>query len=170
MPGPAVEQLVEHFSRHFPVRVQPPEGEGGASQLFVALEPDARDRPRVLELVFMPERELHYLQYFAVLPLAVEPSRAGDLARTILMVNAQLPIGGYGLKEEDGFAYFRVVVPCPPEPLNPEREHVTVSMIDYILRQTSGVLELVAGGEGTLDDARRSLAAVMASQPKPHSV
>jgi len=161
---PSLADLAPVLQAEFPVQQQPstPTQDG---QLFVDLGADQRDRPRRLELMFLPHGDdLYFLQLFVLLPPPLLPEFAGELARVLLLINANLPLPGFGMQEAEGWVYFRCIVPCGNRKLDPnidgEAILATTWVASYQLDQFGEVIEDVAGGACTAADATTRVAAL----------
>jgi hypothetical protein len=166
---PQLEQVLPAFVRRFPTQLVEADQSYGENQLFVGLDPDAKGRPRRLELTFLPREEddLHYLQFFVLMPFSVEPRFAADLARVIAQVNVKVPVGHFGMNETEGWIYFRSVSPVLPAPLDEELTVGTAWMCYYLVDQLGGLLESAADGSSSVDQAALALEDVLARQPPP---
>jgi len=167
--APEVSQAVAAFAADFPVRAVPA-GEGSErEQLLVDLGPDAEERPLRLELTFVPGRdEVDHLQLFIPLPFAVVPEHAGELARMIAAVNAVVPLVGFGMAEQQGWVFYRTIVPVwADRELDGGLVANTGWLAYYLVEQVAPILEDVANGDSTLDEGLAAFQAVLAGQPTP---
>ena len=165
MPGepPSLEQALPALARAYAVQLIPPDGDVEAPQLFADLGPDKKGRPRRLELMFLPREdadELVALQFFVLLPFGPEPAHVADLGRFLSAVNVKLPLGHFGMAEEQGWVYFRSVSLCPLGPLDPGVTLQTARVCAFVVGELSGLIESVADGTSTLESARRAYSAI----------
>ncbi|HZQ97301.1 MAG TPA: hypothetical protein VFC93_00640 [Chloroflexota bacterium] len=167
MPVPDLRQVVAAFAADFPTRLIPPSEDTPEPQLFVDVGPDGRGRPRRLELIFLPHDDnAYYLQLFILLPFAVVPERAAELARIVAAVNLKLPLVGFGMSEQDGWVFYRAVVPVPNDrELDAEVVSGAGWMAYYLVDQCADLLEDVATGAKTFAEGRHAFEQVLIGQP-----
>lgn len=167
MADPHLRQALAPLAEQFRVQLIPPGEDTSEPQIFAELDPDAKGRPRRLELVFLPHGDnLFYLQYFVLLPFSLEPARTADLARLLARINLRVPLVGFGMSEDDGWVFFRAIAPCPRQELDPEVVVSTAYMAYYLVEQIADVIEPVAAGDGALEDAFAAFDVVLAGQPE----
>ena len=113
-----------------------------------------------LELSFLPslEEELGdtaLLQCFASLRVEVADGAEAELMRVIALVNAKLPLVGFGYLAPQKLAFFRHVLMLSRANQIVTSQLVTESvyMIGYLLNTFAGTITSVAGGQETVDAA-----------------
>lgn len=160
-------------SADFEARVMPlgeklPEG-----HLLVYLGQDDRGRDFYMQLLFLqdlqravegddsrpPEQEpeLDYLQFYTALPLEVQQDAFPDLARLILRLNWGIPLGGFGLNEDERSIYLREVMLCRDGKADPGMVVETVEDMLDSLQEYVVVLEEVASGSKTIEQVLSEL-------------
>ena len=167
MTKPDLAQLLPAFKDEFPVLLQPANETVDRDQLFVDLGKDEQSRSRFLELIFLPaeEDQLYFLQMFVALPFYFEPAQAPDLALLIANLNLKLPLVGFGMYFEQNLPVFRAIIPCPAHELDAELIIATSWVINYQIDLFSDLIEKLATGQWTLDQALAEADALFAAPP-----
>lgn len=131
-------------------------------QLLVTLSPNDRGESLQLQLWFLGDlSDPSVLQYYVGLPTRARVGATANLTRFLNSSNASLPIGGFGLHEDQGILFYRVTVPVVVDPLDVHLVNWTVKMIDYIVHSLGGLIEQLAMGLD-YDLARRLLEETLA--------
>lgn len=157
---PQLSRLVSAFEDEFTVELVPAGAEVSEDQLFVDLEADEQGRARRLELILLPhEDELFYLQFFVLLPFEATASRAADLARLIARINLKLPLVGFGMNEDEAWLFYRAIMPCSNAELDADLVLSNAWMVAYLVERFSDIIEDVATGASSLDEAFERAAA-----------
>lgn len=137
---------------------------GGAvpDQLFVAFPPDDAERIVHLQVMFLPGLEPTVLQFYAGLPYPVdgEPATLDRLARFLCAANIALPVGQFGLVEDQRSLYFRYNLAVGPPPLDFDLFGWSVTLSQFVVSQLGPLVEAVAEGLDLLE-ARRRLAVAL---------
>lgn len=146
-----------------------------AGQLLVYLGEDEQERDFYLQLLFLSDlqravpgaprviegpEDVDYMQFYSALPFTPVETAFGDLARLMLALNWNIPVGGFGLNETQQAAFFRQVLLCPRGQVDPEVVVETVNSMTYWLGEYVDALEAVGTGAQTL-------AGVLAGVPGP---
>jgi hypothetical protein len=123
-------------------------------QLVVALRPDGRGRARQVWLTPLPGLDneldpgLSLLQFFAELPFEAVARAEAELQHLILLLNNQLPLGGFGRSRPGGPIFFRYVLLLGPDSRgNAKVVLEAVTLVDYVLARFAGTVEAVASGQ-----------------------
>ena len=134
----------------------------GPDQLFLLLSPDEHGRSLQLQLLFLGDlTDPSILQYYVGLPTRVRAGSTASVTRFLNAANAALPIGTFGLLEEDAVLYFRANVPTVIDPLDVHLVSWTVKMVDFTVSSLRGLIEQLAMGLD-FDLARRLLEETLA--------
>jgi len=119
-------------------------------QLVVLLPPDTKGRERNLWVTPLPHLEadlepgLSLLQLLAPLPFQLTIQMESQLDRTILQLNNDLAIGGFGLR--DGVIFYREVLMLGPDQTTNGRIVVeTIGLMNFLLDQFSSAIEDAQG-------------------------
>lgn len=147
--------------------------------LLVDLEPDAQERPRQMAVNFYPaDPELVantlLLQYFIVLPVALDEAGAARVREWLPEINNQVVVGHFSLSgagAEAGQApqlHFRYVQALrSDEVLSAEAVSDVITLVSYTPLLYQNALEDLASGDITLDQARASLKSQMDDAAAP---
>jgi hypothetical protein len=118
-----------------------------------------------LEISFLPglEDELEsvsLLQCYVALSDQITEEFTPSLARLIVMLNANLPIGGFGLLDNPRVLFFKHNAMLPDDNLEAGCLilHELVPLITYLITGFSGSLLGVATGRQSVEEAKASLA------------
>ncbi len=149
----------------FEVALEPAQGSTPA-QLALELEPDARGRVLRLQVMFLPDLDdPAVIQLSVGLPYAFDPDEVGPLCRFLCRLNTVLPIGQFGLFEEEGLLYFRANLPFGPGQLDLDLVGWSMSTVEYLVGTLGPLVEQVAAGLD-LEEARRLMGALVGSAPE----
>jgi hypothetical protein len=124
-------------------------------QLFVALTPDNRGRVLHLQVMFLPDMEPPVLQFYVGLPYLLGDDVLDPLSRFLCAVNVTLPVGQFGLIEDQRLLYFRQNQPVVVSPLDFDVFGWSVTMVQFVVGHLGPILEAVAGGLGLAEGRRR---------------
>ncbi|MDP9072973.1 MAG: YbjN domain-containing protein, partial [Actinomycetota bacterium] len=127
-------------------------------QLLVALPPDGAGRVLHLQVMFLPDMDPAVLQFFVGLPDRADDEGLDALARFLCAANVVLPVGQFGLVEDQRLVYFRHNVAVADAPLDFDLFGWTVTMAQFVVANIGPLVEAVAGGRLDLPAARRRLA------------
>ena len=127
------------------------------NHLVVQLNADYNERYLQLEMMNMPKiDETEVLQYFVLLPYRMKKSNVNDLARFVHILNEQLPIAGFGIKEENSWVYFRHLSTLMSDEIDGMRVINLIEVLSYFISRFGQILEEVAEG-ASLDRGRALL-------------
>lgn len=98
------------------------------------------------------------LQCFASLPAQVTEFTESDLLRLIAMLNASLPLVGFGYRESENLPFFRHVLMVSKQDIEASEKIVidAVYLISYLLNNLAPFVTNVASGNHTLQQALAS--------------
>ena len=127
--------------------------------MLVELEGRSEEEALVAEMMFIPglEEELDdsdLLQFFAIVADELDETAQAAIRSALPQLNLNLPIGYFNLQEEDGFAYFRHVLPVP-RGAGPKNATVlkviaeTAWLSAFVVNQGLPVLEKAVGKQFT---------------------
>lgn len=171
MAHPDLEQIDAAFRAEFPTQMLPPSGDAPLGQLVVALDPDEQGRDRAVYLLLIPpinEDDLYGMQFFAPLPFQASGGGCGDLARLLLLINSTVPLVGFGLSEENGWIFFRCILPVAQgRSLDPVEALHTTWMIFSMMDRFSDTIESVSAGRKDFAQARKDVQTLLASLGGP---
>lgn len=134
-----------------------PGDEGLPDQLLIRLSQNERGQSLELQMLFLGDlTDPSVLQYYVRLPTRARVGSTANVTRFLNGANAALPIGSFGMVEEEGILYFRANIPVVVDPLDVHLVDWTVKMIDYIVGSLANLIEQLAMGL-EYDLARRLL-------------
>jgi hypothetical protein len=142
----------------------PAGGSHRVSRLEIGLANDYRDRPQLLYLSLASEahaaldgqgqssdvaadayEEVDYLQFYIQLPFTPPPQSLPRLAQQLHTLNRELPLVGFGLKED--VVFFRYLMMLAGKKIPDRLVYEAVTMIEFILgRSLPMIEETVSGG------------------------
>jgi hypothetical protein len=126
-------------------------------QLLVTLSPNDHGESLELQMCFLGDlSDPSVLQYYVGLPTRARAGAVANVTRFLNGANTSLPIGGFGVLEDQGLLFYRVNVPVVVDPLDVHLVNWTVKMVDYIVRSLGVLIEQLAMGLD-YDLARRLL-------------
>lgn len=125
-------------------------------QLYVFLLADKQERGFIMQMDFLDDTAkaaglvddddtLSVLQFFTAFPFVVEPQAVEETGMLLLKLNRAIPVGAFGLSEEDRSLYFRYCLESTrPEVPDPALVAETVTMMAYFVSLTASAIEAVA--------------------------
>ncbi len=138
--------------------------------LLVELEPDAQERPRQMAVNFYPAdpelvADTLLLQYFIVLPVALDEAGAARVREWLPEINNQVVVGHFSLSTSTSEApqlHFRYVQALlSDEVVSAKAVSDVITLVSYTPLLYQNALEDLAAGTITLEQARASLKAEM---------
>ncbi len=127
--------------------------------LVVTISPDKQQRDRSFTLTFFPVSQSDLpntllLQFFFRLPFKVNSEVRTDLQRLILALNGQVPVGSYGMNEQEGLIYCRYILPLLRSPSLSQPLMVdTMTLFIYVQDLFPPLLEALNQEQVSLQDA-----------------
>lgn len=155
-------------------------------RLFVSLGQDDKSRDFTLQIHFINDvtnalgvdddpEDAFILQFFLLLPYTIAKNQINEVSRVILTLNRILPVGSFGLSEDDGLAYFQYNLTCAERTVDEKVLKEVVSIIGFFSSEFSVRIEQAAEGKITRDALIQELAqagiqfpslSAMAQEPK----
>lgn len=130
----------------FDCTLQPSDGEV-SDHLLLHLAPNEHGLSLQMQMRFLGDlSDPSVLQYYVRLPTRARVGAVANLTRFLNSANASIPIGAFGMSEDEGILYYRVNVPVIVDPLDVHLVSWTVKMIDYIVGSLGGLIEQLAMG------------------------
>lgn len=163
--SPEHRTRLERYARElaalgFPTRLAPAGDERPYDVLLVGIENEAGDPPAwQMELSFVPgmEEQLEgssLAQCFVGLPVEVAAGAVPELQRTVVTLNRQLPLVGFGHLADPPMACFRHVLMLPRDDGAAAGLVVQCTwLVSYLLSLFAGPVAAVASGDATLREA-----------------
>ncbi|WP_434222685.1 YbjN domain-containing protein [Limnospira platensis CENA597] len=113
----------------------------------------SEEKQLLAELLFIPVEEevedVHLLQFYVGLPGEVLPAAMSEIRQLLLRLNTTLPIGSFGIQEEEELLYFRYVLVIPQEEkLSAETAIIqSLWLVFYLVESFAVPIQEVARGE-----------------------
>jgi hypothetical protein len=134
------------------------------SSLFVMVHVDAAERRYVLQafdakevaaavLSQVPDLPAGLLQLTLQYPFPVRPATFADTARLLHRLSNLLPIGTFLLAEDEQAVCYRTMIPTDSSGVSAETLVGTLVIIRHFCVECAGLIEAVASGEMSLDEA-----------------
>lgn len=141
-------------NEQLPNMLQPADEERPLDQLVVLLDLEEVEAKLALELVYIPAaedefEEVKLLQFFVMFPWEFAGDAQPRLRQTVLELNVNMPIMGFGLHEADEYLYFRHVLMLPKKPNEADGTIIvqTTWLIYFLMTQCYAQLQAsVEGG------------------------
>lgn len=143
-------------------RLAEPSEEVPVPQLLVFLSETLSGQSLRCEIMVLPDLpDPPVLQLFVPLPLSLHPGSEGDVARLLHMLNNAMPLLGFGMLESGPEVYFRLLLPYRDGALDGEVVVKTLFVIGACVSTFGELVEDLATGELSLDEASNDLKAVL---------
>jgi hypothetical protein len=119
--------------------------------LMVGIQQDEEDRDRYLHFSFLPLNEeeiqaVQLLQIYCTLPIELEADKKDALASLMLEINTRLPIGHFGINEQNEIHYRYVYSLSGSKTFEADEILEIVSLFIYMIDMFSGPVEGLANG------------------------
>ncbi len=108
-----------------------------------------------LPLFFVIRSEGEVLQLICYLPYQLYPNQRDTTARLLHLLNRDIDIPGFGMDEEQGLIFYRLVIPCIRKEINDEILRVYIDTIKIICDSFSHAIGLISSGTMDLDELKR---------------
>lgn len=134
------------------------------STLMAAIDQDHQGRDRAFSFSFIPLpdetfADVKLLQCYTELPFAVAETFKGDVETLLLAINLTLPLGNFGLQNEQ-LVYFRYSCTLPKYTVLSDSQALLIDVIKlvvYALEGNADLIEQVATQQKTLKQALSEL-------------
>lgn len=123
---------------------------------LLKIEPNEDDKAVIDQL---KEGQTDLLQLFVRIPLDYSKQTVSDLARLMHMINWSTPLGYFGLNESQGTLYYRYVLECSNEAVDPALIADIVNGMEFYFSERFEILETIATGKQTLNEVLEELKA-----------
>jgi hypothetical protein len=130
--------------------------------LIAGFHQDNKGRDRFLHFSYLPIEEqeiqaLELLQIYSTLPFSMSEGLREQVALLLLEVNTRLPIGHFGINEQEEIHYRYVCSLPAAKPLEAEEILDIVSMFMYMCDMFAEMIEHLATGAKDLSAVRENL-------------
>lgn len=149
----------------YPAQLIDASNEVPLATLVVPFNTDEQGRDRWLNVNVLPfeadnhnaPESLGLIQFYAPLQFHLAPDRQGDLARLIVAIGPEVPVGSFGIRESGEIYYRYMLVQRQHGLFDKEVVQELVNLIEFQLDTFSGALESVCNSEASVEDALASL-------------
>ncbi|MEC0230490.1 YbjN domain-containing protein [Paenibacillus alba] len=130
--------------------------------LMAGFQEDKKGRERFLHFSFLPLNDeeigaIQLLQIYSTLPFHLKEGRRGEVASVLLEINTRLPIGHFGINEQNELHY-RYVYSIPATSTFESEEVLEIlSLFVYMCDMFAEHVELVASGEAGAEQVIQAL-------------
>lgn len=130
--------------------------------LMAGFQQDMKGRDRFLHFSFLPLNEediqaIQLLQIYSTLPFRLKEGRRDAVAALLLEVNTRLPIGHFGINEQDELHYRYVYNLSASKTFETDEILEIVSLFIYMCDMFADSIEQVASGEADAEQAAQAL-------------
>ncbi|NEW06906.1 YbjN domain-containing protein [Paenibacillus sp. SYP-B3998] len=130
--------------------------------LMAGFQEDKKGRNRFLHFSFLPLDEedigaIQLLQIYSTLPFHLKEGQRDKAAAVLLAVNTRLPIGHFGINEQNELHYRYVYSLSVAKSFDSEEILEILSMFVYMCDMFAEPVELVASGEAEVAEVLQTL-------------
>jgi len=130
--------------------------------LIAGFQADKKGRDRFLHFSFLPLNDeeveaIQLLQMYSTFPFQLQAGRRQELAALFLEVNTRLPIGHFGINDQDELHYRYVYSISAAKSFERDEVLETLSFFIYMCDMFADAVEAVAGGEASAEQVIQSL-------------
>ncbi|AAD18553.1 hypothetical protein CpB0425 [Chlamydia pneumoniae TW-183] len=108
-----------------------------------------------LPLFFVIRSEGEILQLICYLPYQLHESHKASTARLLHLLNRDIDIPGFGMDEEQGLIFYRLVLPCLNGEIHDTLLRIYIDTIKLVCDSFSHAIGLISSGNMNLDELRR---------------
>lgn len=123
------------------------------NQLIVIFKVSETDFPLFLRIYEGGE----LLQLIAFIPCQLKTAAAPELARLLHLINKEVDLPGFGMDENAGIIYYRMMLPADHEQISSDILETVINSIKTICESFAPVIAAVAAGASTFDQVLRKL-------------
>jgi hypothetical protein len=148
----SLDALREHLLKaKFPI-----ERQEETHQLYMLYKIENKEFPLFIRV--LGEGEL--LQLIAFIPCEVKPNTESDIGRLLHRLNKELDIPGFGMDEEAGLLFYRLMVPSFEKKIYASHLLRYIASIEEILKNFSPVIAYIASGSSSYDDIQKKIKSI----------
>lgn len=130
--------------------------------LMAGFQEDKKGRERFLHFSFLPLNDddivaIQLLQIYSTLPFHLQEGTRDGVAAVLLEINTRLPIGHFGINEQDELHYRYVYSISAASTFESEEVLEILSLFVYMCDMFAEHVELVASGEASAEQVVQSL-------------
>lgn len=108
-----------------------------------------------LPLFFVIRSEGEVLQLICYFPYQLSDTHQGATARLLHLLNRDIDIPGFGMDEEQGLIFYRLVIPCLEKHISGPLLRVYIDTVKIISDSFSHAIGLVFTGNMNLDEMKK---------------
>ncbi|WP_213357826.1 YbjN domain-containing protein [Chlamydiifrater phoenicopteri] len=120
---------------------------------YINLNADDHEIP----LFFVIRNEGEILQLIAYLPFQLKDPETQATARLLHLLNRDLDIPGFGMDEEQGLMFYRLVIPCLNKQIDGKLLLVYINTVQLACDSFSHAIGLISSGSMNLDELQREV-------------
>lgn len=130
--------------------------------LMAGFQEDKKGRERFLHFSFLPLNDddivaIQLLQIYSTLPFHLQEGTRDGVAAVLLEINTRLPIGHFGINEQDELHYRYVYSISAASTFESDEVLEILSLFVYMCDMFAEHVELVASGEASAEQVVQSL-------------
>ncbi|SPN73543.1 Uncharacterized conserved protein,Family of unknown function (DUF1790) [Chlamydia serpentis] len=119
--------------------------------IYINIQANDNDLP----LFFVIRNEGEILQLICYLPYQLYDAHKGPTARLLHLLNRDIDIPGFGMDEEQGLIFYRLVLPCLNGEIHDTLLRIYIDTIKLVCDSFSHAIGLISSGNMNLDELRR---------------
>ncbi|WP_375793287.1 YbjN domain-containing protein [Chlamydia sp. 12-01] len=108
-----------------------------------------------LPLFFVIRSKGEILQLICYFPYQLYDNQKESTARLLHLLNRDVDIPGFGMDEEQGLIFYRLVIPCLNSEINETLLRVYIDTIRLVCDSFSHAIGLVSSGNMNLDELKK---------------
>jgi hypothetical protein len=155
-----IEQLLKR--EDFGTRLLEKSEERPFELLFVGVGEDAKKRGYTMQIHYVNDvanavgghdtpDDAYILQFFLVFPFLIKREHRADVSRAILAINRILPVGAFGLSEQEGTPYYQYNLASSARLRDKKVLLEIMSIMGFFTSEFSPKFEAIGDGQITCD-------------------
>ncbi|ANH79141.1 YbjN domain-containing protein [Candidatus Chlamydia sanziniae] len=108
-----------------------------------------------LPLFFVIRNEGEILQFICYFPYQLYETHKESTARLLHLLNRDIDIPGFGMDEEQGLIFYRLVLPCLQSKVHEMLLHIYIDTIKLVCDSFSHAIGLISSGNMNLDQLKQ---------------
>lgn len=165
-PLAVIEQAL--IEEKFATRLLEKDSERPFDLLFTGIGEDEKKRGYTVQIHFVNDvtnavgavdepEDAYLLQFFLVFPYLVEQSKKAEVGRAMLAINRILPIGAFGMSDEEGTPYYQYNLACPERAVSKKVLLEVLSIMGFFTSEFSPKFEAISEGQDTFESLVETL-------------
>lgn len=128
-----------------------PQIEDQSGLTYVNIQANDRDLP----LFFVIRGKDEILQLVCYLPFQLGPDQKSSVARLLHLLNRDIDLPGFGMDEEQGLLFYRLVIPCIGGKIHDDLLRVYIDTVKIVCDSFSHAIGLVNSGSIGLEELKQ---------------